>query len=276
MVMRSEVVTVLTVREQQGLVQSIESAIHVSHLLAFQAWLLGPIQGLIAFRHLVCLEVDGHGSLTRVERIGDNGSADDSPDRQREADLAVLLSRTVAATSGNLHIADGLALRAMDALYLPAAGEHAVVFRTRYVSGNACYFVFFGVPQASAARSQHILNLLSSHLKTVWSRVSGLPCPEALTKAVLRPALTGREEEILRLMGEEKSNKEISQILAISPITLKNHITKIYRKLDVQNRNDAVTRGALRIGGHHPALAGGAEAAREDPRAFGPMTENTP
>lgn len=61
--------------------------------------------------------------------------------------------------------------------------------------------------------------------------------------------LTERELEILRWMGEGRSNREISAILDISAITLKNHVTKIYRKLDVQNRADAVARGLAALTG---------------------------
>jgi len=45
-----------------------------------------------------------------------------------------------------------------------------------------------------------------------------------------------------------KSNIEIGTILTISPLTVKNHVQKILRKLNVQNRTQAVGRAlALRI-----------------------------
>jgi DNA-binding CsgD family transcriptional regulator len=61
------------------------------------------------------------------------------------------------------------------------------------------------------------------------------------------PATLARELETVRWMGEAMSNREISTILGISAITLKQHVSKIYRKLDVQNRADAVAQG-LRSG----------------------------
>ena len=39
-----------------------------------------------------------------------------------------------------------------------------------------------------------------------------------------------------------KSNYEIGTILGISPLTVKNHVQKILRKLNVQNRTHAVGR----------------------------------
>ncbi len=52
--------------------------------------------------------------------------------------------------------------------------------------------------------------------------------------------ITTREEEILRWVSLGKSNFEIGSILAISPLTVKNHVQKILRKLNVVNRAQAV------------------------------------
>jgi DNA-binding NarL/FixJ family response regulator len=51
--------------------------------------------------------------------------------------------------------------------------------------------------------------------------------------------LSKREIEILRLMAEGKENKEIAQDLYISPQTVKNHISNILRKLQIENRIQA-------------------------------------
>jgi transcriptional regulator EpsA len=60
--------------------------------------------------------------------------------------------------------------------------------------------------------------------------------------------VTEREQEILKWIHLGKSNIEIGTILGISPLTVKNHVQKILRKLNVQNRAQAVGKGlALRI-----------------------------
>ena len=46
--------------------------------------------------------------------------------------------------------------------------------------------------------------------------------------------LSSREEDILRLIGQGKSNYEIAEILFISENTVKNHINRIYSKLQVK------------------------------------------
>jgi len=59
--------------------------------------------------------------------------------------------------------------------------------------------------------------------------------------------LSEREMELLRHLGQGRSNKEIAHVLSITPQTVKNHITSILRKLDVNDRTQAVLAG-LRYG----------------------------
>lgn len=52
--------------------------------------------------------------------------------------------------------------------------------------------------------------------------------------------LTGREMDVLKLMAQGCNNKEIATNLDISEKTVKNHITNIFRKLQVEDRTQAV------------------------------------
>lgn len=53
-------------------------------------------------------------------------------------------------------------------------------------------------------------------------------------------ALTARETELLQLIGQGLGNQEIAQRLFLSEKTVKNHLTNIFRKLHVSDRNQAV------------------------------------
>jgi len=53
-------------------------------------------------------------------------------------------------------------------------------------------------------------------------------------------ALTDREVEVLRLIGRGSSNREISQVLWVAEATVKTHVTRIFRKLGLRDRAQAV------------------------------------
>ena len=55
-------------------------------------------------------------------------------------------------------------------------------------------------------------------------------------------ALTGREREVLELLGQGLSNKEMAEALVISENTIKRHLKAIFAKLEVNNRAAAVAR----------------------------------
>ena len=52
--------------------------------------------------------------------------------------------------------------------------------------------------------------------------------------------LTARELEILRLVARGLSNAEIAQRVFISEKTVRNHLTSIFDKLDVDSRAKAI------------------------------------
>lgn len=56
------------------------------------------------------------------------------------------------------------------------------------------------------------------------------------------PALTERESEILAMIASGATNREIASSLFLSPHTVKEHTSALYRKLGVRNRAEAVQR----------------------------------
>jgi LuxR family maltose regulon positive regulatory protein len=57
--------------------------------------------------------------------------------------------------------------------------------------------------------------------------------------------LSNREMDVLKLISEGLTNQEIAQRLYLSTNTIKSHSIKIYRKLNVNNRNQAVSKARL-------------------------------
>jgi two-component system response regulator DesR len=61
------------------------------------------------------------------------------------------------------------------------------------------------------------------------------------------PLLTDREREVLDLIAAGSTNREIAQRLFLSPHTVKEHTSALYRKLSARNRAEAVQK-AQRMG----------------------------
>lgn len=78
--------------------------------------------------------------------------------------------------------------------------------------------------------------LLSS---IVYSKIHGL-VQQAVPrgKSLLREKLSPREQEIVRLLAQGKSNREIGELLFISEKTVKNHVSNILRKLGLSDRRE--------------------------------------
>lgn len=60
----------------------------------------------------------------------------------------------------------------------------------------------------------------------------------------LTPILTPRQQDILELIAQGKSNKQIARDLSISPFTVRNHVSLLLRVLNVATREDAAAKVA--------------------------------
>ncbi|WP_460370509.1 helix-turn-helix domain-containing protein, partial [Actinocorallia lasiicapitis] len=60
--------------------------------------------------------------------------------------------------------------------------------------------------------------------------------------AAVLPSLTARESEVLRLLADGLSNRDIAAALFISPKTASVHVSNILAKLGVATRTEAAAR----------------------------------
>ena len=56
------------------------------------------------------------------------------------------------------------------------------------------------------------------------------------------PELTDREREVLDLIAGGRSNTEITDLLGLSPKTVRNHVSNVFAKLGVRDRAEAIVR----------------------------------
>ncbi len=126
----------------------------------------------------------------------------------------------------------------LGAISLLAHGSHDV---NGEVTG---LFLLVRATDLFSEREVYFVELVAPCLLTACVRsqtdLDGVPA-EGMHEAPVGVAmLTEREREILHWVYLGKSNAEIGSILGISPLTVKNHVQKILRKLNVVNRAQAV------------------------------------
>ena len=85
---------------------------------------------------------------------------------------------------------------------------------------------------------------------TVWARaaIAAMPSRRDVPRdESLIEELTARERDVLALVADGRSNREIASALSISEHTVKFHVNAILSKLGAQSRTEAVVR-ATRLG----------------------------
>ncbi|MBB5315843.1 response regulator transcription factor [Tunturibacter empetritectus] len=101
------------------------------------------------------------------------------------------------------------------------------------------------------------------HQGQIWAKnellahlVSSLSHPRS-TNVIDRhgkPLLTTREQQVLHLLSDGLSNSELATVLKLSEHTIKNHLFRIYDKLGVSNRMEAVLYALTPRDVHHPPV----------------------
>ena len=121
-------------------------------------------------------------------------------------------------------------------------------------SKSDCVYVFLSANEASAGgaeragREAALLSVLVPVIDTALRQISQLPQQQMQPVASARSAaedttgLSERETQIMAWVAMGKTNSEIGSILSISGFTVKNHMQRIFQKLNVYNRAQAVSK----------------------------------
>ncbi|WP_426511751.1 LuxR C-terminal-related transcriptional regulator [Dactylosporangium sp. McL0621] len=120
-------------------------------------------------------------------------------------------------------------------LVLTAVGSAADVQRA--LAAGADGFVLkdaTGAELAAAVRGAHagVRPLSASAAELLWPRTAA-PAGADLG------ALTARERDVLRLLGQGRSNREIARALGLAERTVKTHVSNLLAKLAVESRTQA-------------------------------------
>jgi LuxR family maltose regulon positive regulatory protein len=167
-----------------------------------------------------------------------------------------LLSPLLEAAESAGRMADAIMARALQALALHAIddvdGALATLDEALQLAepeGHLRAFVDEGPAMEKLLRQAATRGLALDYIHTLLEAFRQEPSP--MPPAIVGPRppaeplpnpLTERELEVLRLIAAGLTNREIAEELVVVLGTVKAHINSIYRKIDVSNRVQAVSR----------------------------------
>lgn len=241
----------------EALLLNIDASLRVYSRPQLFGWTQGMLQNLLRHELLLCALHEGRPMTSQVDCFA-SPWVDAERFRQlfqQDVELAAELVRRW--TEGEFHptryevSSPGSPPRGELSAELHAIGTDSVMVHGTYDSlGKPVSLFVLGAMSGERGPAQEfLLELIAPFLHLAWMRSQLARAPEDIqSRAHTAALLTAREKEILRWIHLGKSNFEIGTILGISPLTVKNHVQKILRKLNVRNRTQAVGRAlALRF-----------------------------
>lgn len=108
--------------------------------------------------------------------------------------------------------------------------------------GHDCLYVFFSQHHKFQIKNS-VLDFLMPHIDYVLRKIQCIGPVKPLVKTTLPlklSSLTEREVEVVDWIRAGKTNQEIASILSITENTVKSHLKRVYKKLNVSKRAQAV------------------------------------
>ena len=240
----------------EALLLNIDASLRVHSRPQLFGWTQGLLQNLVRHELLLCAARDERALSFRVDCFASPWIDAERVRALFQQDVELVTGLVRRWSEAGLHPivyarGTGLLARGEFSGELQGVGADSLVVHGTYDSlGKPVSLFVLGAMAGDLGEEQEfLLELIVPFLHLAWMR-SQLARPlEGVQPAVHAPdLLTAREKEILRWIHLGKSNAEIGTILGISALTVKNHVQKILRKLNVRNRTQAVGRAmALRF-----------------------------
>lgn len=240
----------LSLSDSSALVSAITDASVVRRRFHFFAWTQGHLQTLLPHGVLVCGLPRGTGTgmffdyfhnvplptsaLSRLCHPRDGVAVDMLEAWRGQGGDPLIVQAGQSRTAG---LFDQL-----QELGLGTTMAHGIPFEQSSVGAHG-FFAFVSLPKLPGARETFIASVVVPYVFSTYCRaLSRDRAPVTLSVTPSDGALSEREVEILHWVREGKSNHEIGMVLSISPLTVKNHIQRILRKLGATNRTQAVSK----------------------------------
>jgi len=234
----------------ESIVLNLDASMRVHARAHFFSWTQGLLQSLIRHELLICTLCLGKPPAFRADgfsmTVPEPAAFSDVFVRDTGVAPALLKAweekryQPVIVDITSTPLGSGAFTREMERL----GATQLLVHGVHDADGRALsLFTFACRPGSAGPRQAYLAQMLAPSMHVAWVRTQLQRRAEG-GGAGERPGggsiLTVRELDILKWIYLGKSNYEIGAILKISPLTVKNHVQKILRKLNVVNRTQAV------------------------------------
>ena len=168
-------------------------------------------------------------------------------------DVLFLLDRLLRDAKAKARMGSVLEILVLHALALEAKRDRTAALTTleqalvlAQPEGYVRLFVDKGAPMRALLRQAHTQSAVPDYITRLLAafgeqHASDDPLASARPDSLVEP-LTEREREVLRLLLDGASNREIAQRLVLSVNTVKRHVYNLCGKLGVQSRTQAIVR----------------------------------
>lgn len=237
--------------EPARLAAVIHSSLRVSNEQQFFSWVQGEVQYLLSHEILICGITTGADSKMRCYRFSstryfklEHFNAVCDP----VSGLFSMMMSLTRKTGRPCVLGPDVSLGGCDEAWVALLDccELRNVAAYGHCSSDGklkSYFCFARINEELGPRIMYILEVLTPILEATFSRVlsqQGIKNQEHFPNALI---LSKRETQVLHFLMAGMTNQAIAEKLFLSPLTVKNHVQNIMKKLKVKTRGHAVTRG---------------------------------
>ena len=237
--------------EPSRLAMVIDSSMRVTNEQQFFSWAQCELQYLIPHEILICGIVSGPESEMRCYRFSSTRYF--RPEHFNEVcdpinGLFTKLMYLTRKTDSPCVLGSCISIGGCEEVWLPLLEscelKNVAAYGQSGTDGQIrCYFCFARLADELSPRLVYLLKVLAPILEATFSRVL---TQQGIKKQPYFPntlSLSRRENQVLYFLMEGKSNQDIAEKMSLSPLTVKNHVQNIMKKLQVNTRGHAVTRG---------------------------------
>ncbi len=237
--------------EAERLASVIDSSLRVSNEEQFFSWSQSALQYLLSHEILICAIRSNSDAALRYYRFSSTryfGIEHFNRVCDPSNGLLALMMSVTRRTGTPCVLSPGVTIGGCDPAWLPLLESCELRNVAAYgLSGSdgvyKSYFVFARIADVLNARIVYLLEVLIPIVDATLSRVLAYQEKTAEKALPVLKLLSKREIEILHFLMAGKTNQIIAAEMFISPLTVKNHVQNIMKKLQVKSRGHAVTKG---------------------------------